>query len=160
MIQDMQSGSILHQKVNRKLTMAAQLSVFWQIPQYMLVGLSEVFAVVGGLEFAYRNAPKSMQSLVMALYFATHSLGSLLGSGLLELCEAIDLIRYQRDGYYDKTYYFFLLCVLMLLAWSAFVVYIKHCGYNATNDRRSRLLRSRFFGGTPINTATDRNDPA
>ena len=93
-----------------------------------------------GLEFAYRSAPKSMQSLVMAFYFVTHSLGSLLGSGLLELSEVCHIVKKTRKHeYYSHTYYFFLLCVLMLLSWSVFVVFIKRSGFTEENYRHPRL---------------------
>jgi len=39
------------------------LSVFWQIPAFILIGLSEIFTSVTGLEYAYTKAPASMKSL-------------------------------------------------------------------------------------------------
>lgn len=43
------------------------LSVWWQAPQYLLVGLSEVFTSIGQLEFFYDQAPDVMRSCSMAL---------------------------------------------------------------------------------------------
>ena len=56
-----------------------RIVVWWQIPPYVIFAASEIFASVGGLEFAYTEAPESMKSLVMSLYLFTNAAGSLLG---------------------------------------------------------------------------------
>ena len=57
----------------------ARLSIWWQIPPYAIFAASEIFASVGGLEFAYTEAPKAMKSVVMSLFLVTTAAGSLLG---------------------------------------------------------------------------------
>jgi len=57
---------------------SSSISIWWQVPQYVLIGVGEVFAVVSGLEFAYREAPEKMKSCVMALFSLTTAVGSLL----------------------------------------------------------------------------------
>ena len=42
-------------------------------------------ASVAGLEYAYANAPKSMRSLIMALYLSTVSVGTFLAMAVLPL---------------------------------------------------------------------------
>lgn len=45
----------------------SNVSVFLQIPCYVLIATSEIFASITSMEYAYTHAPKSMKSLVSAL---------------------------------------------------------------------------------------------
>jgi POT family proton-dependent oligopeptide transporter len=53
--------------------------VFAQLPIYFFMALSEIFANVSALEFAYEQAPPSMKSLVMAFSLFQTAIGSALG---------------------------------------------------------------------------------
>ena len=64
---------------------AADMSIFFQLPQYIGVGLSEVFTSVASLEFAYLAAPQSAQSLIMSLRFCSAGLSSFFGSAMIVL---------------------------------------------------------------------------
>jgi proton-dependent oligopeptide transporter, POT family len=55
-----------------------QVSVFLQSPAYVLIAVSEILAAVAGIEYAYTQAPKSMKSLVMAIYLSAVSAGALI----------------------------------------------------------------------------------
>ncbi|KAE8137336.1 POT family-domain-containing protein [Aspergillus pseudotamarii] len=55
-----------------------QVSIFIQAPAYILVAGSEILASVAGIEYAYTQAPKSMKSLIMAMYLSATSVGALL----------------------------------------------------------------------------------
>ena len=61
----------------------AALSVFWQVPQYLLVGASEVLASIGQLEFFYDQAPDVMRSCSMALQLLSVAVGSYLSGALV-----------------------------------------------------------------------------
>eukprot|EP01060_Flectonema_neradi_P000434 TRINITY_DN10273_c1_g3_i1.p1 TRINITY_DN10273_c1_g3~~TRINITY_DN10273_c1_g3_i1.p1 ORF type:complete len:593 (+),score=96.50 TRINITY_DN10273_c1_g3_i1:42-1781(+) len=56
-----------------------KIKIWLQIPPYVLFGISEIFASVGGLEFAYTEAPSSMKSVVMSLFLLSNAAGSVIG---------------------------------------------------------------------------------
>ncbi len=58
----------------------SSLSVFIQLPQNILMGLSELFAMVASYEFAYLAAPRSAQSLFMSLRFSAAGVASFIGT--------------------------------------------------------------------------------
>ncbi|KAK7399862.1 hypothetical protein VNO78_11056 [Psophocarpus tetragonolobus] len=62
---------------------AVPLNIFWQAPQYFLLGAAEVFTFVGQLEFFYDQSPDAMRSLCSALSLLTTSLGNYLSSFIL-----------------------------------------------------------------------------
>ncbi|CAH6722686.1 peptide transporter Ptr2p [[Candida] jaroonii] len=53
-----------------------------QAPAYVLIGLSEIFANITGLEYAYTKAPISMKAFVTSLYLLTTAFGSAIGIAL------------------------------------------------------------------------------
>jgi POT family proton-dependent oligopeptide transporter len=63
-------GSVQHNRVH----------VAVQAPAYFFVALSEIFASITGLEFAYSQAPTSMKSFIMSLFLLTTAGGALLGA--------------------------------------------------------------------------------
>ncbi|KAF9186646.1 peptide transporter ptr2 [Haplosporangium sp. Z 767] len=55
------------------------ISIWTQLPAYILIGISEIFASATGLEFAFRSAAPELKSVVMSLFLATNAFGSLIG---------------------------------------------------------------------------------
>ncbi|KAF2198123.1 di/tri peptide transporter 2 [Delitschia confertaspora ATCC 74209] len=53
-----------------------------QTGAYMLIGISEIFASVTGLEYAYTKAPPNMKSFVQSLYLLTNAFGSAISEAL------------------------------------------------------------------------------
>lgn len=61
------------------------MSVFWLAPQYSLHGIAEAFMSVGHLEFFYDQAPESLRSTAMALFWTSISLGNYMSTLLVTL---------------------------------------------------------------------------
>ncbi|KAL9261722.1 NRT1/ PTR FAMILY 8.2-like protein [Drosera capensis] len=103
------------------------MSIFWEVPQYFLIGCAEVFTFIGQLEFFYDQAPDAMRSFCSALSLTTVALGNYLSSLLVTIVTNIttkggkpgwipDNLNY---GHLD--YFYWLLAILSLLN---FIVYL------------------------------------
>ncbi|TKV97229.1 hypothetical protein SEVIR_9G480700v4 [Setaria viridis] len=78
-LQVARAEGMVHQKV------PVPMSILWQAPQYLLVGVGEVFTSIGQAEFFYNQSPDAMRSLCSAFALVTVSLGSYLSSFILTL---------------------------------------------------------------------------
>ncbi|GAA0155637.1 transporter [Lithospermum erythrorhizon] len=107
------------------------LSIFWQIPQYFLVGASEVFTFIGQLEFFYDQSPDAMRSLSSALNLLTTCLGNYLSSFILTVVTALTtgggragwIPNNLNEGHLD--YFFWLLACLSFLNMMIYMVCAK-----------------------------------
>ncbi len=82
--------------------------VAWQVPAYLLLSVGEVLVSVTALEFAYTQAPASMKSVIMSLWYVTIAAGSLLTAAVAKL------------NRFHGLWYFGFFAVLMLLGAFAF----------------------------------------
>ncbi|KAF8940348.1 POT family-domain-containing protein [Dissophora ornata] len=55
------------------------MTIWTQLPAYVLIGISEIFSSATGLEFAFKSAAPELKSVVMSLFLATNAFGSLIG---------------------------------------------------------------------------------
>lgn len=53
-----------------------------QTPAYVFIGISEIFASVSGLEYAYTKAPPTMKSFVQSMFLLTNAFGAAIGEAL------------------------------------------------------------------------------
>ncbi|XP_059149306.1 solute carrier family 15 member 4-like [Physella acuta] len=78
----MHGGSHVQTLANENFT-ASSLSVLTQVPQFALIGASEIFTSVTCLEFAYAQAPASLQGLLTGLFLAAWGMGNLLSMAII-----------------------------------------------------------------------------
>uniref|UniRef100_A0A0D9Y1U8 Major facilitator superfamily (MFS) profile domain-containing protein n=1 Tax=Leersia perrieri TaxID=77586 RepID=A0A0D9Y1U8_9ORYZ len=52
------------------------MSCFWLVPQQVLAGMSEAFAMIGQTEFYYKQFPENMRSVAGALFFLAFAVAS------------------------------------------------------------------------------------
>ncbi|XP_022866294.1 protein NRT1/ PTR FAMILY 7.1-like [Olea europaea var. sylvestris] len=116
---------------------SSSLSILWQIPQYMLVGASEVFMYVGQLEFFNGQAPDGIKSFGSSLCMASISLGNYVSSMLVNLVMGITkkgsrpgwIPENLNDGHMDRFY--FLIAALTAVDFLIYVLCAKW--YNCIN---------------------------
>ncbi len=88
-------------------------SILWQLLAYTVLTSAEVMVSITSLEFSYRQAPKSMKSFVMALYFLSVALGNLLTSGVNFVIEADGTGKLAGANYF--WFFTFIMLVTALL---------------------------------------------
>ncbi|KAF9625948.1 hypothetical protein IFM89_027816 [Coptis chinensis] len=106
---------------------SSSLSIFWQVPQYALIGASEVFMYVGQLEFFNDQAPDGLKSFGSALCMTSISLGNYVSSLLVSIVMKIStkdnmpgwIPGNLNRGHLDR--FFFMLAALTAID---FVVYM------------------------------------
>ncbi|KAF7329107.1 Peptide transporter PTR2A [Mycena kentingensis (nom. inval.)] len=70
---------------DQDVTIPSPLNVWIQTGSYVLIALSEIFASITGLEYAFTKAPKNMRSLVMSVFLFMSALASALGEAFVSL---------------------------------------------------------------------------
>ncbi|EEP82598.1 hypothetical protein UREG_07463 [Uncinocarpus reesii 1704] len=102
-----------------------------QTPAYMLIGISEIFASVSGLEYAYTKAPPTMKSFVQSMYLLTNAFGAAIGEALTPVAHDPEII-----------WMFVGLCVASFCAGIIFWIVFHHL--NAKEDDMNALDKDEY----------------
>lgn len=70
-------------------TLPSTLSVFWLVPQFMIVGFGDGFALVGLQEYFYDQVPDNMRSLGIAFYLSVLGAANFLSSLLITVVDRL-----------------------------------------------------------------------
>ena len=112
-IDNYSEGDLLPQK--------STVSIFWQIPQFVLVGLSEILASITSYEFFFSQAPMEMRSVTQAGNMITNALGSWSTIPLVLAVNAGSSPWIPADiNQGHLAYFFFLLAALQAVNYSVF----------------------------------------
>ena len=107
-------------------TIPNKVHVAVQTPAYLFIGLSEIFASITGLEYAFTKAPPSMKSFVMSIFLLQNGFGSALAIALSPTAEDPKII-WMYTG----------ICVATIIAGGLFWFCFK--GYNETEEEMNAL---------------------
>ncbi|XP_023531217.1 protein NRT1/ PTR FAMILY 5.8-like [Cucurbita pepo subsp. pepo] len=111
----------------------APLSIFWLLPQYIILGVSDIFTVVGMQEFFYSEVPVSMRTTAFALYNSVFGVGSFCSAIMISIVELLtssdgrpnwfsdDMSKARLDKYY------WLLAFCSGLSFVLYVIWCKCC---------------------------------
>ncbi|XP_019189132.1 PREDICTED: protein NRT1/ PTR FAMILY 7.3-like isoform X1 [Ipomoea nil] len=115
---------------NRKQE-TSSLSIFWQTPQYVLVGVAEAFIYVAQWEFFASQIPDSLKSMGLGLSMSSSALGSYLCSIILSVVMKITTKNGNpgwvppnlNDGHLDR--FFFLSAAIVAVDLVLFIICAK-----------------------------------
>jgi solute carrier family 15 (peptide/histidine transporter), member 3/4 len=125
------SGLVEQQRLKHATGMSSSLTILWQIPQYLLIGASEVFMYVTITEFFNHELPEGIRSLGSALSVASMSAGNYANTLLVTVVMSITCKGNQpgwipedlNKGHVD--WFFFVVAVLNAMDLMVFVVLAK-----------------------------------
>lgn len=152
----MASGALV-ETMRRSSSNPSGQTVFWLVPQIFLMGMAEVFAYVGQLEFFYDEATDGTRSISSALFLSEIGIGSWINTALVKIVVRAtggveegwlrnDLNKSRLD------YYYWLLAAINGINFLVYtVVACKYKGKNGaasivtdeTNGRRDNSVESR-----------------
>ncbi|OEL15757.1 Protein NRT1/ PTR FAMILY 7.3 [Dichanthelium oligosanthes] len=130
------SGAVEQQRLKHATTTRNQasssLTMLWQIPQYVLIGASEVFMYVTMTEFFNDQLPEGLRSLGSAMSVASMSAGNFASSLLVTLVMAVTCCKGGQAGWIPQDLnrghvdrFFFVIALLNATDLLAFVVFAK-----------------------------------
>ncbi|KAK1407573.1 hypothetical protein QVD17_39192 [Tagetes erecta] len=112
------------------------MKVWWLLPQYLLIGVADVFTMVGLQEFFYDQVPTEMKSIGLALYLSIFGVGSFISSFLISVVakttrgdgEGGWISDNLNQGHLD--YFYWLLAGISAVAFLIFLYFAKTYIYN------------------------------
>lgn len=142
------------------LTAMPDLSAYWLLIQYCLIGIAEVFCIVGLLEFLYEEAPDAMKSIGSAYSALAGGLGCFAASILNSIIKSVTgnpekgqpnwLAQNINTGRFD--YLYWLLAVLSVINFCVFLYSAYRYKYRSEQKHGNEyeVMENKLYD-TPIN---------
>ncbi|XP_023522599.1 protein NRT1/ PTR FAMILY 5.10-like [Cucurbita pepo subsp. pepo] len=115
------------------------LSIWWLVPQYLVVGISDAFTMVGLQEFFYDQVPSGLRSIGLSLYLSIFGVGSILSSFLISAIEKLSSGD-GKESWFDNNlnkahldYFYWLLVGLSAIGLAAFLCFARTYIYSKGN---------------------------
>ncbi|XP_073012896.1 protein NRT1/ PTR FAMILY 6.1 isoform X3 [Typha latifolia] len=125
------------------------LSAYWLLIQYCLIGIAEVFCIVALLEFLYQEAPDAMRSIGSAYAAVAGGLGCFVATILNNIINSITgneaegrsswLAQNINTGRFD--YLYWLLAGLSIINFCAFLFFAKRYKYRVRKAREMEVVK-------------------
>ncbi|KAL6911859.1 hypothetical protein ACP4OV_000664 [Aristida adscensionis] len=138
------AGTVEHFRKARATTaMSSDLHIMWQVPQYALIGVSEVMMYVGQLEFFNGEMPDGLKSFGSALCMMSMSLGNYFSDVIVSAVTKVTTAHGRpgwipadlNEGHLDRFY--FLLAVLAVADFAVYLMFATRYGSSKVEGRSS-----------------------
>lgn len=144
--------AIKHEYEASFLTAMPDLSAYWLLIQYCLIGIAEVFCIVGLLEFLYEEAPDAMKSIGSAYAALAGGLGCFAASILNSIIKSVTgstekpswLSQNINTGRFD--YFYWLLTVLSVINFCVFLYSSHRYKYRAEQQIVTKIKEDLIQG--------------
>ncbi|CAN1272560.1 Protein NRT1/ PTR FAMILY 5.9 [Linum perenne] len=133
------------------------MKIFWLLPQYILLGISDIFTVVGMQEFFYGEVPVKLRTLGIALYTSVFGVGSFMSSMLICLVELFASWRKDKSWFSDDMRearldkYYWLLAILSSVT---LVLYVILCQFYRGKSDYQQVVHDDVDHHPPETTCT------
>ena len=107
------------------------LSMFWQLPQYVIMTAGEILFSISTMEFCYTQAPVSMKAVTLGLRYLTNAVGNVIDIVVMKSLEGVlpkqvdtrTIVQYCITACpVFQAYEFFLFCGLTLVFMAIFIL--------------------------------------
>ncbi|CAA0842486.1 Protein NRT1/ PTR FAMILY 7.3 [Striga hermonthica] len=135
------AGVVEHFRMRDAVRSSSGLTIFWQVPQYVFIGVSEIYMLVGQLEFFNGQVPDGLRSFGSALSMTSISLGNYASSLILTIVTEVStsggdpgwIPRNLNRGHLDN--FFYLLAILTAVDLMIYIVCAKAYKYTKFEER-------------------------
>ncbi|KAL9832352.1 Protein NRT1/ PTR FAMILY 5.4 [Arabidopsis thaliana] len=116
------------------------MSSLWLLPQYILVGIGDVFTIVGMQELFYDQMPETMRSIGAAIFISVVGVGSFVSTGIISTVQTISkshgeewLVNNLNRAHLD--YYYWIIASLNAVSLCFYLFIANHFLYKKLQDK-------------------------